>query len=82
MIWARMMRAYFTQKTTASARMMLPKDGPKTAAMASAKISSGMDRKTSTRRISSSSTRPPRKPAMLPTTTPMVTAMLTTMSER
>ncbi len=62
--------------------MMLPKEGPSTAAMASAKISSGIDRKTSTSRISSSSTRPPRKPATLPTMTPMVTAMLTTISDR
>ena len=76
-----MMRAYFTQKTTASARMMLPKEGPSTAAMASAKISSGMDRNTSTSRIRISSTRPPRKPARLPTMTPIIAAMLTT-SER
>ena len=57
-----MIRAYFTQITIARAMMMLVNDGPRTAAMASAKISSGIDRKTSTIRISTSSTQPPMNP--------------------
>ncbi len=76
-----MIRAYFTQNTTASAKMMLRNDAPSTAAIARAKISSGMDRNTSTIRMRISSTLPPRNPARLPTATPMMTVSVTTISE-
>jgi hypothetical protein len=61
--------------------MMLRNDGPSTAAMARARISSGTDRKTSTIRIRKSSQRPPRNPAAAPTTTPIATESATTMTE-
>ncbi len=61
--------------------MMLLNEGPRTAAMARANISSGMARNTSTMRIRNSSSFPPLTPAMLPTMTPTVTVMATTISE-
>ncbi len=61
--------------------MMLRNEGPSTAAIARAKISSGIDRKTSTIRIRYSSTRPPTNPAMLPTVTPITTVSDTTMRD-
>ena len=47
--------------------------------MAKAKISSGIDRNTSTIRIRISSTLPPTMPAMLPMAVPMTTVTPTTM---
>ena len=57
---------------------MLVKDGPRIAAIANAKISSGIDKKTSTIRIKISSTFPPTIPATLPIITPRTTVSVTT----
>ncbi len=59
-ICPRMIRAYFAQPSTEIARMMFRKDGPRTAAIASAMMSSGTASETSTIRIRTSSHRPPR----------------------
>ena len=61
--------------------MMLRNEGPSTAAIASAKINSGIERKMSTIRIRTSSILPPLNPAMLPTVTPMTTVIETTRTE-
>ena len=62
------------------AMMMFWKDGPSTAVIAEARISSGTAKNMSTSRIKISSHLPPRNPARLPIATPATTVTDTTMN--